>query len=176
MTLAEEAEKDSRVSEARRLYLLAGKALLEAARLYSGSKQAKYIQHAEELRSKAASLREKAPKGGKTLGLAPECSISRGKKPEAVRETESETGGASFSVPETPDVFFSDIAGLDDVKESIQKRIILPRLYPDVYKDFEKKPGGGILLYGPPGTGVPARPDSNEAGPGEGGRPDFSAL
>jgi SpoVK/Ycf46/Vps4 family AAA+-type ATPase len=157
LRLAEEAEKGSRINEAYRLYLLAGKALLEAAQVSAGSKQVKFLHHAEELDIKARSLKGKAvPKGGQTLGLAHESEndINRVKKPEAVRETENAAcSGASFSVPEMPNVFFSDIAGLEDVKESIKKRIILPRLYPQVYKDFEKKPGGGILLYGPPGTG-----------------------
>jgi transitional endoplasmic reticulum ATPase len=158
LRLAEEAEKGNRFHEAYRLYLLAGKALLEAAKASVGSKQARFLHHAEELGVKAGSLKEKgAQKGGQTLGLKPESALgaSLPKKPEAVRETESEagSGAASYLAPETPNVFFSDIAGLDDVKESIKRRIILPRLYPQVYKDFEKKPGGGILLYGPPGTG-----------------------
>ncbi len=48
---------------------------------------------------------------------------------------------------------FSDIAGLDNVKEDIRMKIIEPLKHPDVFKHFGKKAGGGILMYGPPGCG-----------------------
>lgn len=58
-----------------------------------------------------------------------------------------------WQAEDIPDISFDDVAGLDDVKESIRMRVILPILRPDVYQKFKKKSGGGILLYGPPGTG-----------------------
>ena len=54
---------------------------------------------------------------------------------------------------EIPNISFEDIAGLDDVKESINMRVILPLRYPEIYAAYNKKNGGGILLYGLPGTG-----------------------
>ncbi|MCP5101707.1 MAG: ATP-binding protein [Chloroflexi bacterium] len=48
---------------------------------------------------------------------------------------------------------FADIGGLKDVKKAVHKTIILPLLRPDVYRKYGRKPGGGILLYGPPGCG-----------------------
>ncbi len=52
-----------------------------------------------------------------------------------------------------PDINFSDVGDLDEVKEEIRKRIIYPILKPDIAKNFEMVVGGGILLYGPPGCG-----------------------
>ena len=52
-----------------------------------------------------------------------------------------------------PSVTLDDVAGLDDVKSAIERRIIKPRNHPDVYKMLKIKPGGGILMYGAPGTG-----------------------
>lgn len=56
-------------------------------------------------------------------------------------------------VPEQGRVTFDDVGGLDDVKEQIRKRIILPFSKPSLFQRFKKRVGGGILLYGPPGCG-----------------------
>ena len=48
---------------------------------------------------------------------------------------------------------FKDIGGLQDIKEEIRLKIIEPLLRPDAFRYFGKKPGGGILMYGPPGCG-----------------------
>lgn len=48
---------------------------------------------------------------------------------------------------------FSDVGGLDDLKNSIKMKIIKPFLMPGLFERFKKKSGGGLLLYGPPGCG-----------------------
>ena len=48
---------------------------------------------------------------------------------------------------------FDDIAGLEEAKKAFKEKVILPFLHPEIYKKFGKKVGGGILLYGLPGTG-----------------------
>jgi SpoVK/Ycf46/Vps4 family AAA+-type ATPase len=55
--------------------------------------------------------------------------------------------------PPQPSVAFADVGGLDEIKAQIEKRIILPFQKPTLFAKFKKKPGGGILLYGPPGCG-----------------------
>ena len=50
-------------------------------------------------------------------------------------------------------VSFADIGGLDDVKKTIHKKIILPYQKPGLFQRFKKRIGGGILMYGPPGCG-----------------------
>jgi len=50
-------------------------------------------------------------------------------------------------------VKLSDIAGLEEVKDTIKKRLILPLKKPEVYKEYGVTAGGAILMYGPPGTG-----------------------
>jgi transitional endoplasmic reticulum ATPase len=54
---------------------------------------------------------------------------------------------------EKPDIKFSDVGGMQRIKEEISMKIIEPLKNPDLYKAFGKKAGGGILLYGPPGCG-----------------------
>ena len=78
---------------------------------------------------------------------------------EAFRRTSGSKGSSNtedrlkFVPVESPNVHFSDIAGLDKVKEIIQLRVIQPILHPELYDRFGKQKNGGILLYGPPGTG-----------------------
>ncbi len=54
---------------------------------------------------------------------------------------------------EKPSIGFSDVGGMDRVKQEISMKIIEPLKNPDLYKAFGKKIGGGILMYGPPGCG-----------------------
>ena len=54
---------------------------------------------------------------------------------------------------EKPDLDFSKVGGMDNVKEEISIKIIQPLQNPDLFKAFGKKAGGGILMYGPPGCG-----------------------
>ncbi|MGN4124593.1 ATP-binding protein [Lysinibacillus sphaericus] len=50
-------------------------------------------------------------------------------------------------------VTFADVAGLDDLKKTINLRIISPFYNKGLFAKFRKKVGGGVLLYGPPGCG-----------------------
>ncbi len=50
-------------------------------------------------------------------------------------------------------ITFDDVIGLDNVKELIFQMVVYPFKYQDIYKAFKRNSGGGILLYGAPGTG-----------------------
>ncbi|KAL1516916.1 hypothetical protein ABEB36_000748 [Hypothenemus hampei] len=58
----------------------------------------------------------------------------------------------SLGAPKVPQVQWSDIGGLTDVKEEIIKSINLPLKHPDLFKK-SRLSRSGILLFGPPGTG-----------------------
>ncbi|OZC04140.1 ATP-binding protein [Rubricoccus marinus] len=55
--------------------------------------------------------------------------------------------------PEHSDVTFEDVGGMENLKEEIRLKLIYPMQQPDLYRAYGKKPGGGLLLYGPPGCG-----------------------
>ncbi|WP_233356572.1 ATP-binding protein [Pseudomonas mangrovi] len=55
--------------------------------------------------------------------------------------------------PVRENITFADIGGLDGLKKTIHKKIILPYQKPSLFQRFRKRVGGGILLYGPPGCG-----------------------
>ena len=54
---------------------------------------------------------------------------------------------------ERPDVNFSDVGGMDALKEQIRLKIIAPLENAELYAAYGKAIGGGILMYGPPGCG-----------------------
>ena len=54
---------------------------------------------------------------------------------------------------EIPDVKWTDIGGLEDVKLELQEAIEWPLRYPDLYKEINHTLTKGILLHGPSGTG-----------------------
>jgi len=58
-----------------------------------------------------------------------------------------------FTEAERPDIDFSAVGGMEDVKDEIRLKIILPMSNKELYATYGKKTGGGILLYGPPGCG-----------------------
>ena len=58
-----------------------------------------------------------------------------------------------FNWDTCPKTSFDDVAGLQNVKDEVQKKVILPLIHPELYEGYVKQNGGGLLLYGPPGTG-----------------------
>lgn len=50
-------------------------------------------------------------------------------------------------------ITFTDVAGLEDVKDQIRYKVIEPLKNPDLAAMYKIEPGAKILLYGPPGTG-----------------------
>lgn len=71
------------------------------------------------------------------------------------REKESDSGAdvGDWIVKDKPTIGFDDIAGLDDVKEDIRLKMIYPFAHPELARQYGISTGGGILLFGPPGTG-----------------------
>ena len=68
-------------------------------------------------------------------------------------KTSESTGENKFNGSNVPNTSFEDIAGLEDVKEAVMYKAIYPHRYPGLYEKLRKRSGGGILLYGLPGTG-----------------------
>jgi SpoVK/Ycf46/Vps4 family AAA+-type ATPase len=65
-----------------------------------------------------------------------------------------------------PAVTFADVGGLEDVKKTIHRTIILPFQRHDLYEKYNRTAGGGVLLFGPPGCGktMLARATAGECG------------
>jgi len=54
---------------------------------------------------------------------------------------------------EVPEVRWSDIGGLEDVKQQLREAVEWPLKYQDIFERMGIRPPKGILLYGPPGVG-----------------------
>jgi len=54
---------------------------------------------------------------------------------------------------EVPEVRWSDIGGLEEVKQQLREAVEWPMKYPEAFKRLGIEPPKGILLFGPPGTG-----------------------
>ncbi len=103
-------------------------------------------------------VEEAAPSpSNRTDGLA-DAKIKRAEKPQTPEDKVlEESGGASsdykFDWDSLPVIDFDDIAGLDEVKEVVRVKVLLPLTNPEVFEGYVRKSGGGLMLYGPPGTG-----------------------
>ncbi len=64
-------------------------------------------------------------------------------RPSAMREV----------LVEVPNIKWSDIGGLEDVKQELKEAVEWPIKYPNAFKRMGIRPPRGILLYGAPGTG-----------------------
>lgn len=95
---------------------------------------------------------------------------------DAVRSTQRVTSIANDNTgesdvvqllqPAQERIFFSDVGGLENVKQQIRRRIITPFQKPSLFQRFARKAGGGVLMYGPPGCGktLLARATAGECG------------
>ena len=77
------------------------------------------------------------------------------KKEKSIHDKEEEEMDIKISseiMSSSPGVKFSDIIGMEDLKQMVNEIIIIPTIRPDLFKGV-LKPQRGILLFGPPGTG-----------------------
>jgi transitional endoplasmic reticulum ATPase len=132
--------------DSARIYLLeAARAMLELSKQAQG----------DELRDGRREM------SAKLLELAQDCQTAKTENRRIgvaqPKESASEsTGGGDASkwiVREKPSIRFDDVAGLDSVKEDIRLKMIYPFEHPELAARFGVRPGGGVLLFGPPGTG-----------------------
>jgi len=103
----------------------------------------RYIKDAEEWLNIAERIKKHPP------------SIS---SPKQNKKEEPQTDNVSqdkeeWLVVEKPSVTFDMIAGMAEAKKVIYDMIIHPMQFPEKARALGLKPGGGILIFGPPGNG-----------------------
>ena len=131
---------------AKRAFYFASKCLLEAA-LTSGeelkvallNRANKIISYADLLPTETVETKDTSPPNNRP-------------EPAEPKQKDDEEG-VKFSPAEVPGISFDDIAGLDGVKQIIRRRVINAIKHPEIYEANKKKAGGGVLMFGLPGTG-----------------------
>lgn len=141
---------------ARRNILAAAETLLKIAKESTGAVKAQRLKRANELYDLANKIEQKqkivvnasnsnsVARDAAKFGVDPKSSSGKGEKDEDLTE---------FYPVQKTGITLDDVAGLKEAKEEIRRLVIEPQKHPELYKKFKKKKGGGILLYGVPGTG-----------------------
>lgn len=105
-----------------------------------------------EFRSKS-----KAEPPRQRAGLAQGGESVEASEDDPLEEDHAPLGGDAFDLGldgmERPKLSFSEVGGMDALKEEIRMKIIYPLQHAGLFKAYDKKIGGGVLLYGPPGCG-----------------------
>ena len=71
----------------------------------------------------------------------------------SARDDEDSPANEDWLVAAKPTISFDDIAGMEEAKKSIREMVIYPLQHMDKAEALGLKPGGGVILYGPPGNG-----------------------
>ncbi|MGW5052620.1 ATP-binding protein [Actinokineospora sp. NPDC004072] len=71
----------------------------------------------------------------------------------APADDDPEDEGAALWDAERPAVTLADVAGLAEVKRHLHTAFLAPLRNPELAAAFGQKPGGSLLMYGPPGCG-----------------------
>jgi transitional endoplasmic reticulum ATPase len=80
-----------------------------------------------------------------------ELKVTKGDFDEALKHVEP--SAMREVLVEVPDVKWTDVGGLEEVKAELSEAVEWPLRYPEVFLSLQTKPPKGILLFGPPGTG-----------------------
>lgn len=133
------------LEDAKYHFLKAAEYLLQLAKQSDGKLREARMKQAQELVTLAKTVKERRQKlREQAASVKAGAPASDDDKPAVPKD---------WMLSEKPKLRFDDIAGLDDVKEQIRVKMILPFSHPEKAKRYKVKTGGGILLYGPPGTG-----------------------
>ncbi|WP_235735229.1 ATP-binding protein [Nocardioides alcanivorans] len=71
----------------------------------------------------------------------------------SVADVEHEDAAPGLWDAERPAVTLADVAGLAEVKKHLDETFLAPLRNPEMAAAFGQKPGGSLLMYGPPGCG-----------------------
>ncbi|MFZ4395149.1 MAG: ATP-binding protein [Kiritimatiellia bacterium] len=150
-SLCEAAIKGGRTAEAVFHAAKAADFAFALAKQTGGSVGDRYLANAESWLEIAERLK-KSPLSASN-GPNTEHQKTNTKNPIPNTESASPANDDEFQVTEKPTVCFDDIAGMEEAKDSIFDMVVYPMREPEKARKLKLKPGGGVLLYGPPGNG-----------------------
>lgn len=148
----EAISKNNYETAARNLYN-ASETLLKLAKESEGALKTTRIKRADELYQMAESIKKRSNSLTNTNSANKDLEKFGTKETKQKGDKTIEEGLTSFAPVSDTGVSFDEVAGLKEAKQEIALKVIEPNKHPEVFRRFNKKNGGGILLYGVPGTG-----------------------
>lgn len=140
---------------ARDNLLRASETLLKMAKTSEGPLKKRRLDRADELMNLAGRATELEMKTRQDQQYSASVSRDLQRFDEQPNQTSGKTDEdlSKFTPSKNTGVTLDDVAGLEQAKTEVRRRVIDPQKYPNLYNRYKKKTGGGILLYGAPGTG-----------------------
>lgn len=74
------------------------------------------------------------------------------RSPDGPSDDSNEVDASEF-LEEPPDIDFSDVGGMTELKQTLLDKVVDPLERPELYETYDLTVVNGVLLYGPPGTG-----------------------
>ena len=158
---AETARSEDHYQKAARYYQQCVDTLEELAELESNEQlRSERLELAKNLQAAAEQLRESKPlksdssPSSSTSGRASSESGDSSKgNSQSVNDNQDENRDPSSFLEDAPEMDFSDVGGMTDLKETLKDQVIDPLKRPELYEQYDLGVVNGVLLYGPPGTG-----------------------
>ena len=154
---AEDREAEAMLDELEALYKSdAAESITDESGESSKTEPAKItVSGEDQIKNASPKSEEKSPKKETIVSDSDKKRESSPKKSpeEAVLSSSPTKGEFTFDWDHLPNITFDDVAGLEDVKETVFRKVLLPLKNPEAFEGYSTKNGGGLLLYGPPGTG-----------------------
>lgn len=157
----EAAVKAGRKKEAIICAARAGELAFKLAERTDGAIAQRYVEDAEGWLEIGEKLKAKGLKtggsgqrteaGGQKSEEDKKIQVSSFKSQVSPEDDSSE--GSEWLIGEKPNMTFDRICGMVDAKEAIMQMVVYPLKQPEKSQALGLNPGGGVLLYGPPGNG-----------------------
>ena len=158
---AETARSEDHYQKAARYYQQCVDTLEELAELESNEQlRSERLELAKNLQAAAEQLREGKPlksdssASSSTSERSSSESGDSGKgNSQSVNDNQDENRDPSSFLEDVPEMDFSDVGGMTDLKETLKDQVIDPLKRPELYEQYDLGVVNGVLLHGPPGTG-----------------------
>lgn len=161
---AERARSEGNTQKAARYYRQCAEVLKDIAELESSARLAQErTELAKNLQTAAERLESNQPLNSVDTSEESSQDGSETNHKDSQKNTKpspngAEDGGGEDNSPseylkDSPELDFSDVGGMTDLKETLKDQVIDPLNRPELYEKYDLGVVNGVLLYGPPGTG-----------------------